>query len=112
MLKSWFAGEKKLDSFQSESMDESLRRFTKYIWWNTPDEAMKYPDRIIAQVMDRGTTEDVLELMKLVGKDRMRQVLMIAEPGMFDARSWSFWHYMLTDISLGQVPPLPQRRFL
>ena len=92
-------------------MDESLRRFVKYIWWKSPEEALRYPDRIIARVMDRGTTEDVFALIEIVGRDRMRHVLENAEPGAFDAKSWTYWNYMLTDISLGQVPPMPERRF-
>ncbi len=92
-------------------MDEALRRFTKYIWWKTPDEALRYPDRLIARVMDRGTTQDVFDLIDLVGRERMLQVLRNAEAGEFDARSWSYWHYMLTDIAPGQVPPMPERHF-
>ena len=93
------------------AIEESLRRFVKYVWWKTPDEALRYPDRLIARVMDRGTTEDVFSLIEIVGRDRMRHVLKNAEPGEFDARSWNYWNYMLTDISLGQVPPMPMRRF-
>ena len=92
-------------------MDEALRRFVKYIWWKSPEDALRYPDRIIARVMDRGTTEDVFALMELVGRDRMRHVLQNSEAGEFDAKSWTYWNYMLTDIPLGQVPPLPGRRF-
>ena len=91
-------------------MDESLRRFVKYVWWKSPDEALRYPERLIARVMDRGTTEDVFALMECVGRDRMRHVLENAEVGEFDAKSWAYWHYMLMDIPLGHVPPMPTRR--
>jgi hypothetical protein len=30
----------------------------KYIWWETPDEALESPRRVIAQVMNIGTFED------------------------------------------------------
>ena len=92
-------------------MDNPLARFTKYIWWKTPEEALKYPDRLIARVMDRGTWEDVRDLIRIVGKDKLLDVLNHAEVGQFEPRSWSYWHYKLTDIRLGEVPPMPERRF-
>lgn len=91
-------------------MDHPLKSFTKYIWWKTPEEALQYPDRLIARVMDRGPWEDVCALIEIVGKEKLLDVLNHAEAGEFEPRSWSYWHYRLTDISLGEVPPMPERR--
>ena len=30
-------------------LDSRLIPFTKYIWWKTPEEALRYPERLIAQ---------------------------------------------------------------
>lgn len=34
---------------------EALKSFAKYIWWKTPDEAVAFPERLVAQVMNIGT---------------------------------------------------------
>ena len=90
----------------------ALKRFAaRYIWWKTPDEAMATPDRVIAQVMDIGDYRDVQDLAHLVGDDTLRRVLIEAEPGVFRARSWAYWHYRLGLATLDTLPPQPTRRF-
>ena len=82
----------------------------RYIWWKTPVEAMLHPDRLIAQVMDLGTYEDVQELVRLVDSGRLREVLIHAEAGWFRPRSWSYWHYRLRLTEPGaDPPPMPAR---
>jgi hypothetical protein len=80
---------------------------TKYIWWKTPVEAIKFPQRVIAQVMNIGDYTDVQKLVKQVGDDVLRDVLNHAEAGQFSTRSW---HYRLRLSVLGEVPLLPVRR--
>lgn len=88
-----------------------LKEFaSKYIWWKTVEEAIAYPDRIIAQVMDIGDYEDVQTLSKEVGEKYLRQVLSHAEIGQFNARSWAYWHYRLDLAKPGHVPPMPTRK--
>lgn len=84
----------------------------KYIWWKTPDEAVKYPFRVMAQVMDLGTLEDMHALAKLVGDDTLRAVVRHAEAGQFRPRSWAYWHYRLGLAEVGHVPEMPRRRFV
>src|SRR5579863_6286689 len=67
----------------------------KYIWWKTPDEALRYPGRVIAQVMNIGDYDDVQEMVQALGDETLRKVLRSAEAGMFNARSWTYWHYRL-----------------
>ena len=83
----------------------------KYIWWKTPAEAVKLPGRVIAQVMNIGDYADVQTLAHRVGDGVLRDVLAHAQAGQFSARSWAYWHYRLGLAELGQVPPLPSRRF-
>jgi hypothetical protein len=88
-----------------------LKRLSaKYIWWKTPDEAIQQPNRIVAQVLNIGDFDDVLELTARVGEDYLREVLTHAEIGQFNERSWAYWHYRLGLAQSGQVPPMPQRR--
>ena len=90
---------------------EILKRFAgKYIWWKTPEEAMKTPDRIVAQVMDLGDYDDVQALIEVFGEDRLRGVLQNAEIGQFSPKSWAYWHYRLGLAIAGEVPEMPQRR--
>lgn len=91
---------------------ESLKPFaSKYIWWKTPEEAVGMPERVIAQVMNIGDYYDVQALASQVGDEVLRAVLMHAEAGQFNDRSWAYWHYRLGLSSLEHVPALPVRRF-
>lgn len=88
---------------------EALKPFAKYIWWKTPDEAVVYPYRLIAQVMNIGEWDDVCALVKIVGDDVLRDVIAHAEIGWFNERSWHFRHYRLGLAEVDCVPPLPKR---
>ena len=83
----------------------------KYIWWKAESEAMQYPDRVIAQVMNMGDYEDVQRLVKSIEKESLRKILETAEVGQFNEKSWHYWHYRLGLAKLGEVPALPQNRF-
>jgi len=90
---------------------ELLGQFAaKYIWWKTPGQALQFPDRVIAQVMDIGDYDDVQKLVAQVGDEHLQQVLIHAEIGQFSERSWAYWHYRLGLAAPGKVPPMPQRR--
>lgn len=94
------------------AQSELLRRLAaKYIWWKTPSEALRQPQRVIAQVMTLGDYDDVQAMVAALGYDALRAVVRDAEPGWFDARSWTYWHYRLHLAAPDQVPPLPARRF-
>lgn len=82
----------------------------KYIWWLTPAEALDYPARIVAQVMNLGEFNDARRLVEALGEDTLRAVLARAEAGQFNARSWHYWHYRLGVAQPGKVAPLPVRR--
>jgi len=82
----------------------------KYIWWSTADEAMEFPARVAAQVMNIGVFEDVVRLAHALGNDCLRSVLQNAESGQFNERSWHYWHYRLGLATTDRVPPLPVRR--
>ena len=81
----------------------------KYVWWKTPEEAIAFPRRGIAQVMNIGDYADVQALANQVGEEVLKDVIRTAEAGEFDARSWSYWHYRLGLAEVEEVPPLPGR---
>jgi hypothetical protein len=91
---------------------ELLRRLaSKYVWWKSPDEALRTPERIAAQVMNIGDYDDVQRLAKGFDDDYLRRVVVNAEPGALNERSWTYWHYRLGLAKPGKVPPIPRRRF-
>jgi hypothetical protein len=83
---------------------------SRYIWWKTVSDALQYPERIIAQVMDIGDYDDVQALLVAFGEDVPREILKHAEAGMFSPRSWAYWQYRLGLAAPGRVPPLPRRK--
>lgn len=90
---------------------ELLRRLAaKYNWWKPPEEALRLPQCVMAQVMNIGDYDDAQAMAQALGDDVLREVLRGAEVGVFDARSWTYWHYRLHLAAPGQVPPLPMRR--
>jgi hypothetical protein len=60
-------------------------------------------------VLTYGTHEDVTILRRYIDDGALREALAQAPPGIFDARSWSYWHLILNGQS--PAPPLPTRRF-
>ena len=92
---------------------ECLRRMAgRYVWWKTPEEAMQFPERVAAQVMNIGDWDDVLELIDAAGEGYLRDVLRFSEAGQLNERSWHYWHYRLglAEYGVRPVPPMPVRK--
>lgn len=87
-----------------EEIRELARRM---IWWKEPEEALRYPARLLAQVMSLGTWDDVQLARRLWTREEFVAVLKAAPPGVFDHRSWAYWHRVL---KVEPLPPLPQRQ--
>ena len=84
----------------------------RVVWFKQPEETLADPIHFLAHVMTYGTAEDLQALNDSVGAHALREVLRHPPPGVFDGRSWAYWHYRLGLTPPGQpVPPLPQRRF-
>jgi hypothetical protein len=89
-------------------MTPSLKRIAKkLVWWEPPGKALADPSRLACQVMVLGTWDDALQARNALGDDLFRRALQHAPPGVFDARSWNYWHLMF---GMTPVPPLPKRR--
>ncbi|MDR3752623.1 MAG: hypothetical protein P4K93_02595 [Terracidiphilus sp.] len=92
---------------------ECLSRLARtYVWWKTPEEAMRFPERVAAQVLNLGTWDDLTALVEAADEPYLRQVLRGAEAGQLDARSWHYWHYRLglAEYGVRPVPPMPTRK--
>jgi hypothetical protein len=100
---------KDLDSPTAHSL---LRPFSVYVWWETADETLEHPQFLIAQVMARGTYLDFTRLEAIFSHAVFVHALKCAQAGMFNIRSWHFWHYRLGLASSDRdIPALPTRNF-
>lgn len=88
---------------------ELLHVARRVVWFKEPAEALADPVHFLAHVMTYGTVEDLLALQGIVGEEDFCEVLDHAPPGVFDARSWAYWH-----LKCGRhpAPPLPARKGL
>jgi hypothetical protein len=77
----------------------------RVFWWGKPEEWMENAHRFTAQVMVFGDWDDTTLTWKLLGDPWFRQVLAHAPPGVFDLKSWAYWHHHYQM----KVPPLPRR---
>jgi hypothetical protein len=78
----------------------------RVFWWGNPEEWLNYPTRFVAQVMTFGDWDDTGLVWKLLGESVFLQVLVDPPPGVFDIKSWSYWHHRFQL----PVPPLPCRK--
>jgi hypothetical protein len=91
---------------------ELLGDATRYIWWQEPEQALRHPLRIVAQVMNLGDHDDVQRMLAVLGPAAFRDALLRAEPGWFSERSWGYWCYRLGITEPGDaLPTMPARVF-
>jgi len=83
----------------------------RYVWWKTPDAALQFPLRVVRQVLNLGTFDDMQATADTLGDDLLRRIVQTAEAGEFNARSWSYWHVRLYLSGIDTVPVMPQRKY-
>jgi hypothetical protein len=84
----------------------------KYLWWEPVGDSPHSDDRILAQTMNLGTFDDIVELESAIGRARLVDIMKRAEPGWFSDRSWEFWRGRLS-LATGEAIPdeAPRRSF-
>ena len=82
----------------------------KYVWWQPPERTLAEQHLLLAQMMTLGTVDDVRWLVEHVSEDGLRAVLRIPPVGVFNGRSWRFWHLRLGCHPVPELParPMPQ----
>jgi hypothetical protein len=96
---------KKVSATERDS--EEMRRIARRVcWWQSAETMLQDTSRFLCQVMVFGTWTDVCFLLNKYGKAPFRQALQSAPPGLFDHRSWHYWHHRLKVLP---VPELPTR---
>ena len=77
----------------------------KVFWWGEPSDWLEDQTRFLAQVMTYGDLDDIRTAMETLGRSAFQQVLENPPSGVFDIKSWTFWHVFFHL----PVPPLPGR---
>ncbi len=86
-----------------------LELAAKYVWWTPPEITVSENiDKLVANVMELGTWDDAVGLLKTVGADPFLDVLKSPPAGIISNKSLAFWHHRL-----GQqgTAPKSHRRF-
>jgi hypothetical protein len=78
----------------------------RLVWWKEPAEALSDRVRFLAQVMTYGTSDDLAVVGRHFSESAFREVLAHPPAGVFDPRSWNYWHVRF---GLSPVPELPKR---
>ena len=81
----------------------------KYVWWQPPAKTLVDRRLLLAQMMTLGTVDDVRWLLLRISEDELRAVLNDPPIGIFNDRSWHFWHLRLGRVPVPDLParPLP-----
>ena len=92
-----------MNGFPSDLLEVARR----VVWFQPPRRTLEDRILLLNQVMTLGTAADLELVRRHFTDDDLREALRNARPGVFDARSWNYWHLML---DMGEAPPLPTRR--
>ena len=84
--------------------ERTLAVARRTVWDKTPEETLARPAHFLAHLMTHGLSEDIMDMLAMPGKETFREALRQAPPGIFDARSWNYWHIAL---GMTPVPPRP-----
>lgn len=82
----------------------SVEPFQRLFWWK--DKTTPSPRRIAAQVMVFGNLDDIKRVRELYGEQIFSEVLANPPRGLFDVKSWVFWHKKLNHKT---IPPIPHQ---
>jgi hypothetical protein len=81
-----------------------------YFWWEPIGARPRSHARILAQAMNLATFDEVRRLEQTLGPEFLLQVMLAAEPGWLNERSWEFWRGRLARATGRQLPDTPPRR--
>ena len=94
------------DRLTGDERATALAMARKYVWWQPPERTLEDRRLFLAQMMTLGTVADIRWLLSRVSTSELRRVLRDPPIGIFNRRSWNFWHLRL---GLTPTPALPAR---
>lgn len=77
----------------------------RIIWFKSPEAALNDQLRFLAYLMTYGTWDDITVARRHFTEADFDEALTKAPPGIFDPRSWAYWHLLA-----GRYPPPPLPR--
>jgi hypothetical protein len=84
----------------------------KFFWWEPVGSQPRSDARILAQAMSMAGFEEVRRLEQLLGCDLLAEIMLQAEPGWIDERSWEFWRGRVMRATGRRIPDAtPTRSF-
>ena len=87
---------------------ELLAVARRVVWFKPPTTTLADDVFFLNHLMVYGTLDDVAVARQRYDDDDFRWALRNAHPGIFDARSWAYWHARL---GMGPAPARPVREF-
>ena len=78
----------------------------RMVWFKSPIEAIADKKLFLTHVMTYGADTDIVVARKYFTDADFREALEHPLAGIFDARSWNYWHVIF---DIAPVPPLPRR---
>lgn len=87
---------------------ELLAVAKRVVWFKPPEVTLGDDVFFLNFLMVYGTLDDVDVARQRYDDDDFRAALRNAIPGIFDARSWAYWHVRL---GMEPAPPRPVRKF-
>lgn len=87
---------------------ELLAVAKRVVWFKPPVVTLADDVFFLNFLMVYGTAEDVMVARQRYDDDDFRRALRNAMPGIFDERSWAYWH---AHLDMGAAPPRPVRKF-
>ena len=88
---------------------ELLNVARRVVWFKEPAEALTDRHHFLAHVMTYGVIADLQAISAAIDLADFREALDNAPPGIFDARSWTYWNLMC---GRTPAPPMPTRQGL
>jgi hypothetical protein len=92
-----------------EETPELLAAARRCVWFKPPSEAIASPVHLIAHILTYGLPQDVHAIRTQLDDDDLTEALESAPPGVFDARSWAYWNWVIRGLRV--PPPRPVRTF-
>jgi len=90
-----------------EARSQQLAAIARRVcWWEPAASTLQDTPVFLCRIMALGTWEDTCIALEHYGRNAFREALQNAPPGLFDPRSWHYWHHRL---ELLPVPSLPER---
>jgi hypothetical protein len=87
--------------------DETLLKLAEsVVWFKKPEDTLKNKTHFLNYLMTYGSEEDIFIAYKYYTQKDFKESLLKAIPGIFDVKSWNYWHIIL---DMTSTPPLPHR---